>query len=158
MASAGAKFPVGQWKMRVAPGPYIKPFSHPWARFWHPSTQRAPPSPRGHFLSLSCSTINTGICTARPHSSQDVTGLHGHGPWAGAEQAWPVGQHAQTVSHWAQGPGLSLIVVINWILPTGQSHRNATCTIRTSILFLYPGRLVITRNPYSSYLRHEDTT
>ena len=41
----------------------------------------------------------------------------------GAAQARPVGLHAQTVSHWAQGPGLSLIVLtflINWILLTSQ--------------------------------------
>ena len=141
--------------------------NHKWAcLFWPAQCQAAALQIPAAGASSLCGwqrgpTTKTCICTARPHSSQEDTGPHGHGPWAGRGRrrtGRPLGQTAQTVGHWAQGPGLSLIVVINWILPTGQSHRNATCTIRTSILFLYPGRLVITRNPYSSYLRHEATT
>ena len=61
--------------------------------------------PTGLCLGVRKGTTATCICTARPHSRQEDTGLHGHGPWAGAAQAWPVGQAAQTGSHWAHGPG-----------------------------------------------------
>ena len=58
------------------------------------------------FLLRRCSvvvTINTGICTARPHGPIGRRAAW-HGAMGRAAQAWPVG-HRQTVSHRAHGPG-----------------------------------------------------